>query len=159
MYCVNCGNQIPTDSRFCDKCGAAIDISSSINSASQPTSNKKVSKAVIILSILLAASLVACTVLGFIVSDQAGTIAYKEKTLDGCYEVIDDKERENKKLTEEIGFYNRYVVFGLNNSEKQYHKYDCVYFQNLLLSATEIWVGLAVNLRDDGFHPCQNCCK
>ena len=175
MYCMKCGNQIPDDSTFCDNCGSSVEVPKEARGSAENTSppkqpgytvqpftkepKKKRSKAIIILSVITALSLVGCGVLGFVVADQAGTIAYKEKTIKGCYEVIDEKDRKINNLSKKSSFYDNYVVFGLNNSDKQYHKYDCIYFQNLYPLSKTIWVGLDINLRDEGFRPCQHCCK
>ena len=52
MFCNKCGNEIPTDSTFCVKCGAKLETAQPIQNYSQPI-EEKINVGLVILSVML----------------------------------------------------------------------------------------------------------
>lgn len=178
MYCMKCGKEIPNDSTFCDTCGATVDVpveARGVENATPPQSfkqpgytvdptitqpKKKRSKAIIILSVIAALALIGCGVLGFVVADQAGTIASQDKRIENYIDTIDERGRRLMDLQKDADFLERYVVVVTNNSGKKYHKYSCYQFQNSIWpNSKTYWIYNVEAARQDGYRPCPICCN
>lgn len=104
------------------------------------------------------------------ISDLNAQITQLNTDLDAANQSADNlKERLVKKTTEnaklsrdynalksDLNFFNRHVVFVLNDGMNVYHKYDCVLFEN---SRSSFWAYNTEAAASRGYKPCSVCHK
>lgn len=158
MYCMKCGNQIPDDSTFCDKCGATVDVPGEARKTGNPVivqsvehyappvqePKKKRAKAVVILSVITAIALVGCGVLGLTVLNQSETYT-KE---------IDDYKRKINGYETKINWMDNNVVL-VGKYAETFHRYGC----SILDKSMGYHILDETTARKKGYRPCPICSK
>lgn len=86
-------------------------------------------------------------------SQAQGDLTQAQSDMEELQQDYDDLEGDYKAATDEIGFYDTYVVFVMLSSDtKYYHKYDCEDFtkRNFLAYSTKL-------AEANGYSKCPNC--
>ena len=153
MFCPKCGDNLPDNVKFCDKCGHAFENSQEYSSTVASRKKEKKIKPIMIISIIVATLLL--TVILILnrlydvehINDHLEITAY---TLSGAKKHIKEYD-ENKNLVYQKNFYddeslNTYYRYEYNNSqilitEKSYNADDNIIYQK--------------NYRDDGSLLCE----
>jgi len=68
---------------------------------------------------------------------------------------LSDKNTEISELSEDLQFFNKYVVFVPDDNTRIYHKYDC---PKRTAKSTSFWAYNVEAAKSTGYKPCEECC-
>jgi hypothetical protein len=145
-FCSHCGSLIDEETKTCTGCGKQY------FKGIKHTLGKLFSKqhiALVIVSFVLLISLIANIVLAVNVAKNNDL----ENEIDDLENEIDDLENEIDGLENDLYFYDKHVVFVLNDGTNIYHKVDCYKF-----GSYSFWAFNVEAAKGRGYRPCSWCC-
>ena len=176
-YCKFCGGAIDTESQKCTKCG---------KQCFKLRIKKETVVAVFAILVILGLAILNvyqyirsqtdCANLESLIAELTATIQDLEDTIEKKDSTIQSKQieisrlkaknsnlaGENYLMSDEIEFYDMYVVFVSDDGTNLYHKYDCVDFDTSYFWAYNtdyFWAYNTETAKGRGYKPCPKCCK
>lgn len=161
-YCKLCGGAIEQTTKRCTKCGKQY-------------FRLKIDVAVLFLAVTLILSIAIC-IMGIFrisqykqqishmsnrISELETTVESRNKTISQYEQQIADKNKrsseliqEKNKLEQKVNFYDRHIVFVLDDNTNRYHKYDCTVFR---FSTESFWAYNTEAAKSRGYTACFAC--
>lgn len=149
-YCRYCGSLVDEETKTCTGCGKQY--FKGIKHVLGKIFCKK-HLALVIVSFLLLASLIANNVLAVRVADLDRAYHINYDKVKNYEDLIDDYIKEISSLKRDLKFYDTHVVFVSDDGTNLYHKLDCSKYDR-----SRYWAFNIEAVQSKGYKACSSCC-